>query len=180
MSTAVFAVALAETDGRPHGPPMVRAVRILALAALALGVAGCGGGARDQAAKGAARFLDAVHAGDRVAFEAAIDRPTVREDLRRQMTELARGNGLDVGGGPSDLALDRMIAPQAFRLVDARTGQPLPEAPDAARAAATMRILDNRHACLLAQQRCILTFGRSHEGWRLVSMQANVATIPVG
>jgi hypothetical protein len=159
---------------------MVRTVRVLALAALALGVAGCGGGARNQAAGGVARFLDSIQAGDRVAFEATIDRQTLREDLRRQMTELARSNGLDVEGGPSDLTLDRMIAPQAFRLVDARTGEALTKAPDATQAAATLKILDKRHACLLAQQRCILTFSRAHDSWRLVSMQANVANIPVG
>src|SRR5207253_1086966 len=102
-----------------------------AVSLLALALAGCGVDVRADAAQGVARFLDAVRRDDRKAFEAAIDRPALRADLRDQLAQLGRAKGLDVGGA-SEFALDRMISPEAFRLVEARTGQAMPVAPSAA------------------------------------------------
>ena len=128
---------------------MIRQLSLIALASL--GLAGCGGtapqgSAPQGAAESASRLLTAAYRGDRVAFEAQIDRPAVREDVRRQVTRLAQATTLDVDGGPSEFALDRMISPQAFRLVHAGTGKALTSAPTARQVAPLMRTLDARHA----------------------------------
>ncbi len=156
--------------------PMVRAS---ALAALLLGLAACTIGVRRDAAPDVARFLAAAQAQDRVGFEAGIDRPTLREDLRRQMVTVARDNGLDVEGGPSDLALDRMITPRVFHLVDA-AGQPLAQAPGADRVAPLIKVIDRDEVCLQAEGACLLTFARSRQGWRLTAMPAREITVTVG
>jgi outer membrane murein-binding lipoprotein Lpp len=151
---------------------MLRIGAVVALSALALGLAGCEGRARTDAAASAERLLKAVETGDRVAFEAEIDRQAVREDVRRQMVEWAREQGLEVEGGPSEFALDRMIGPEAFRVVHAADGKPLKE---------RMKIEDGK-VCLPSEEgaeRCLLTFGKSEKRWRLVGMQAMGLTIEV-
>ena len=153
-------------------PPSIQAGLLLAAG---LSLAGCGGAAPPGAAESASRLLTAAFTGDRVAFEAQIDRAAVREDIRRQVTGLAKGAALDVDGGPSEFALDRMISPAAFRLVHAGSGEALSHAPTAKQVAPLMRLVDGRHACLKdaeAPQRCLLTFGKAGRSWRLVGMQA--------
>ncbi|MEO8114682.1 MAG: hypothetical protein ABI655_09890 [Phenylobacterium sp.] len=143
-----------------------------ALAALSLGLAACGLNSRAEAARGAERFLAAVHGHDRAAFEAAIDRPAVREDLRRQLIAVAKAGGVEVEGGPSDFALDRMITPEAFQLVERQTGGAAPAGPSAAQLQPMMQAVDKTHVCLKDADRCLLTFARRKDGWRLVGMQA--------
>jgi len=151
---------------------MIRKLASFALIGLAL--AGCQG-APDAAAASASRLLTAAFKGDRIAFEAEIDRSAVREDVRRQVTELARSSTLDVDGGPSEFALDRMISPQAIRLVHAGSGEALSAAPTPSQVARLMKPVDARHACLRdaeAPGRCLLTFGKADGDWRLVGMRA--------
>ena len=161
---------------------MLRFAPGLALFGAALALSACGG-ANKGAAEAAQGLLAAVQAGDRQAFEAHVDRPALRSDLREQMVELARRNSLDVPGGPSDFALDRMINPEAFHLVAARGGQPLPKAPSPAQVTALVKPIDRDHACLhdmTAQQRCVLTFAKEKPGWKLVGMPAADLTVAVG
>lgn len=151
---------------------MLRSGAAVALGALALALGGCDGRAKADAAASAERLLAAVQANDRVAFEAEIDRDAVREDVRRQMIELARRQGLEVDGGPSEFALDRMIGPDAFRIVHAAGGEPLKD---------RLKVEDGK-VCLPADEaakRCLLTFGKSEKRWRLVGMQAMDLTIEV-
>ena len=156
------------------------------IAVAVLGLAGCGGSAPKGASENASRLLAAAVRGDRVAFEAEIDRDAVRADLRRQMAEMARAKALDVDGGPSEFALDRMIGPDALRLVRAGSGEVLTAAPTLGQVAQMMTRLDNRRACLRADpasapgdDRCPLTFAKLKGGWRLVGMQATDLKIEV-
>ena len=153
---------------------MLRRGGLAALCLLLPLVAGCGVDVRADAAQGVARFLDAVRRDDRAGFEAAIDRPAVRADLRDQLADLARANGLDVEGGASEFALDRMITPEAFRLVEAKTGQAMPVAPTAAQVALLMHVQDRKHVCLgePVQGHCLLAFAKRRGTWRLVGMRA--------
>jgi len=152
---------------------MLRKIAIVSLAALSL--AGCGGAPPRGAAESASRLLAAAYKGDRVAFEAQIDRAAVRADVRRQVAEMAQGSVLDVDGGPSEFALDRMISPQAFRLVHAGSGAALEAPPTPSQVAPLMRALDAKHACLrdkASPQDCLLTFAKGKGQWRLVGMRA--------
>lgn len=152
----------------------------MVLAGVGLAVSACGAARPPNAAlDSAGRLLSAAHARDRVAFEAEIDRPAVREDLRRQVAVLARGSALDVDGGPSDFALDRMVAPGALTVI----GAPAGGAPPRAQLARLMKVIDRRHVCLRdapGSSHCLLTFARGRAGagrWRLVGMTLGRATI---
>jgi hypothetical protein len=153
---------------------MVRKSLAGVLAALAVALGGCDIGVRADASKAIERFFTAVHNDDRKAFEAAIDRAALRTDLRGQLTDLARAKGVVVEGGPSEFALDRMISPGAFRLVEAQTGQALPVAPNAAAIALMLQVKDRTHVCVgdPAKPRCALSFAKREGVWRLVGMQA--------
>lgn len=143
-------------------------MRVAPLAFLAV-LAGCGDG-RGDAAQAAGRLLAAAHARDRIAFEAVIDRGALRDDLRRQMAAVSQANGLDVMGGPSEETLDRMIAPDAFRL--AARGAPPPAAKEIA---AQMKSAGEGRVCLhdsTPDKVCLLTFARQQKVWRLVGMRA--------
>jgi hypothetical protein len=148
--------------------PRAALIVTLALAACSLDV-------RADASKGIARFLDAVRTGDRKTFEASIDRAALRSDLRDQLAELGRANGLDVEGGASDFALDRRITPEAFKLVEAKTGEVVPVAPTAAQVAVLMKVRDRAHVCLTnpGSATCVLTFTKQAGVWRLSGMQAH-------
>ena len=149
---------------------MIRQAAVLCLSAAAL--AACGGGAPSGAAESASRLLAAAVYEDRVGFEAEIDRPAVREDIRRQVNALARDAVLEVDGGPSDFALDRMISPEAIRLVDP-SGEALVTPPTVEQVAPMMKPAGEGRVCLHGESReCLLTFAKDAEGWRLVGMKA--------
>jgi len=160
---------------------MDRRVRAAALLALLFSVQGCGkdkvgGGGGANAAASAQALLAAIQTGDARAFEASLDRPAIRADLRGQLQAVARQRGLDVAGGAADFALDRMIAPEAFRLVRSEDGEALAAPPSAAQVASLMKPLARDRACLhdlSAEKRCVLTFARRDGGWRLVAMPAS-------
>lgn len=160
---------------------MFRKSLAVALAALAVAMGGCDVGVRADASKAIERFLTAVHNDDRKAFEVAIDRPALRADLRDQLTDLARSKGVVVEGGPSEFALDRMITPAAFQLVEAQTGRALHVAPNAAAIALMMQIKDRSHVCVgdPGKPRCTLSFAKREGTWRLVGMQATDLKIEV-
>ncbi|MGZ3378426.1 MAG: hypothetical protein ACXU8S_17665 [Phenylobacterium sp.] len=163
---------------RAAAQPMVRRMlrrrAPLAASVLVLALSACGIDVRADAAQGIARFLDAVRRDDHQAFEKAIDRPALRADLRDQLADLGRARDIDIEGGPSEFALDRMITPEAFRLVSARTGEPMPMAPSAAQVALLMTVKDKSHVCLgdAAGQRCALAFAKRGGAWRLTGMRA--------
>ena len=150
----------------------------LALVAAAFGLSACNGGAPEGAAESASRLLAAALNNDRVAFEAEIDRAAVRDDVRRQVAELARSTALEVDGGPSEFALDRMISPDAVRVVDS-AGHRLAEPPTASQVAPLMKAVGDKRVCLRevrGDRDCLLTFARGKDAtgihWRLVGMKA--------
>lgn len=148
-----------------------------AVALLALVLSSCSKAAPGGAAESASRLLTAALANDRVAFEAEIDRAAVRDDVRRQVADLARSTTLEIDGGPSEFALDRMISPDAVRVVDASGHRPA-QAPSAKDVASLMKVVDGKHVCLPdARRDCLLTFAKGSDPktggrWRLVGMKA--------
>jgi hypothetical protein len=151
-----------------------------ALCALAVLLSACGGGVRAKGSAAIAGFLAAANGSDRRAFEAAIDRPSLRRDLTDQVSDLARTHAVDVGEGPSEFAIDRMISPQAVRDAAARVAPGWPATPTAAQVVPHMKALDSRHVCLeeAATKRCLLSFARNDGAWKLVGMRFTPPAAP--
>ena len=156
-------------------------IPLVALSALALLLNACGAGAKTEASKDVAGFLDAVRRGDRAAFNAGVNRVEVRSDLREQVKELARLKSVEVDGGPSEFAIDRMIAPEAFHLVDARTGQPLASGPTPAQVASMLKVRNSTRVCLddATTHACRVTFANRDGAWTLVGMPSTALRIEV-
>ncbi len=130
-------------------------------------------------------FVQAVQKGDRAGFEAGLDRAALRKSLGRQVVQLGRAQGLEVEGGPSEFALDRMVTVDKLRITE----------PDGASASALatpervkplLRKTDAGRVCLhdgSEQRRCVLTFARRKAadgqaaGWKLVDMPADGTTV---
>jgi hypothetical protein len=138
-------------------------------------LSGCGVGSRADAAKGVEEFLRAAQAHDPLGFEARIDRPALRADLRRQLMALGQQSTLEIEGGPSERALDRMIGPEAFQLVEANSGQALPAAPTTAQLALLLKPIGGGKVCLhdAKGDDCLLTFAKIGGRWRLTAMRAD-------
>ena len=163
---------LPEPAGAAMVGRMFRKGPLVALSALALSMAACGLDPRKEAAKDIAAFMAAVQRDDQPAIEAALDRPALRINLRDQLADLGRAAGIDVGNGPSEFAMDRMITTQAIRLAEARSG--LPAIPTAAQVEPVLKMPDKAHACVqdTAKDHCALTFARRGGIWRLAGMLA--------
>lgn len=163
--------------------PMVRMLRVAALAALVLTVQACDRKPAERADAAAAQaLLASAWSEDPARFEKVVDRPAVRADLRGQLLRVAQANALAVEGGASDAALDRMITPHAFRVVAAGSGAPLAAAPSRAQAAAMLKPAGKDRVCLhdqTPQATCLLTFAKAKDGWRLVGMAPAGFTIAV-
>lgn len=149
----------------------MRKTNWLALAGLGVALSACGADAKDEAAQDVRDLLVAAQEGDADAFEAGIDREKLKADLRVQVREAAREQGIDIGG-PSDAALDRMIGPDAVRVA-----QTDPEtAPTAAQIAEILEVKDNTRACLRVPGEadgCALTFEKQGPRWKLIGVQTS-------
>lgn len=143
----------------------------LAAAGFALALLACGKNLEAEVAEDVRALLLAAQAGDAAAFEAGIDREKLKADLRGQVRQAARSQGIDLGG-PSEAALDRMIGPAAVRV--ARQGGGAAEPPSAAQIAQLLEVEDETRACLRspgAAEGCALTFEKQGERWKLVGVQ---------
>lgn len=156
-------------------------ISVVALSALALALSACGANPKTDASKDIARFLDAARRTDRQAFAAGLDRAEVQSDIRGQVVAFARMKGVDIDGGPSEFAIDRMIAPEAFHLIDARTGQPLTAGPSPAQVALMLKVRNSTRVCIddATSHSCRITFAKRDGGWRLVGMPATDLRIEV-
>ena len=163
-------------------PGMFRRLTWAAAVLVALTFAGCSLDTRGDASRAIARFLDAARTGDHATFEAAIDRPALRSDLRDQLADLGRAKGLVVEGGASDFALDRRITPSAIKLVDEAAGREVSHPPTAAQVARQLIVRDRSHACLASPSKgpCVLSFVRRKGVWRLTGMPAHETQIVLG
>ena len=159
---------------------------ILGTGALALN--GCDAPRRYAAAQGIHDFLAAVQADDRVGFEAHVDRPALRTELRRELAAAAAGAGLsgraldrllNRGGG----AIDQLITPGSFRIAWRKFGGGTGAAPSALELAALVRMLDPTHACLhdaRGSGPCILTFADEGGTWKLEAIQPTAIRVASG
>lgn len=146
---------------------MLRIGAALGLAAISVAALAAGRGTDKDAAESVRGLLAAAEAGDAAKLEKGLDRPALREDLRRQLIDFARADGIEVDGGPPDMALDRRIGPEAVRLAAAEAGPPEDH----------LKKTGKTQMCLTdttPQANCVLTFARERgkAGWRLVGMQA--------
>ena len=157
----------------------------LGLTALA-GLAACGLPQRYHAAQDVHAFFQAVQDDDQAAFEAHVDRPALRRELKAQVDQAASGAGLGadvlervLGAGRGEALVDRMISPRSFRIAWRRSGVAAGRTPSAPEIAVMLRMPAPDEACLhdLKSDRCVLTFRREGGTFKLTGISAQAVRI---
>lgn len=170
---------------------MKRALALLALTTL--GLAGCEQAQqRYEAAQDIHAFFAAVERGDKAAFDAHVDRPALRGQLRTGIGQAiaektgVSGDAADVlndllGSDSADQAMDRMISPESFRIVWQNSKVPLKTAPSAWQIAPMLKMMPPDRACVTkapGAADCVLTFRDEAGTWKLVAI--DVASAKAG
>jgi hypothetical protein len=159
--------------------------RLLALFAV-LALSGCAAATRIDAAGDVHAFLISIRDGDKAAFDAHVDRPVLKEQIRaRLMAEAAKRKdtqgdlaalGVLLGKPLVDAMADRLIEPDVFRAVAEYLGYsaqtPIPNQLTIAQA---LRPVDDTHVCVARKKDapCILTFRNEDGVWRLIGFEGD-------
>jgi len=157
--------------------PRARWISTCLSAALALGLNGCSGAVRKDAADDVRAFLAAVSAGDAAALETHLDRKALRADLKTQLLDVPEVRDLhaQLGVGVGDVSVDKMIAPQAERLAREGTLVAFPSPAADKDLKRQLKVIDRRHVCLVdpgVRDLCLLTFAKQDKAWKLVQLHA--------
>lgn len=160
----------------------------LALTALlALSLAGCEQlTERWRAAQGVHDFLASIQSGDTAAFEAHLDRPALRANLRDRLGHaVGKGQGAEIlsdllGSRSADSAMDQMLTPESFRILWRASSLPMDRTPSAAEITPLLIMQGPGKACVrkgLKSDRCILDFKDEGGTWKLVGVAAGALQV---
>jgi hypothetical protein len=168
-------------------------LRTLAAAGLALLLSACADAQRFDAAGDVHALLVSIRDGDKAAFDAHVDRPALKTQLRgRLMAEATRRAGGDptlaalgamLGRSLVDAAADALIQPDVFRAVADYLGysadRPIPNQIIIAQA---LRRVDDDHVCVTRRKDgpCVLTFKDEDHVWRLTGFEGEVGMLRPG
>jgi hypothetical protein len=161
--------------------------------ALALVVGACAGAERFSAAGDIHALLISIRDGDQAVFDAHVDRPALKTQLRaRLMAEAARranGDPALVALGAIlarplvDAAADALVQPDVFRAVADYLGysadRPIPGQIVIAQ---SLRRIDEDHVCVPRKTDgpCLLMFRDEDHVWRLVGFEGDVGLLKPG
>ncbi len=161
---------------------------LLLAAFVALG--GCASTARLSAAGDIHGFLVSIRDDDKTAFNAHVDRPALKAQLRdRLVADAARRDpGLGalaaaLGGPLVDVAVDKLVRPEVFREVAEELGyspdKPLPGSLSIAEA---LRSIDDGHVCVVRKKDapCIFVFTDEGGVWRLTAFEGDLSDLAHG
>lgn len=150
---------------------------------LALSLSACATVTRYDAAGDIHAFLVAIRDGDKAGFEAHVDRPALKEQLRaRMMADLIkRQDGLGALGavfaGPlADVAVDQLVQPSVFlAIAEAKGYAPSKLLPGRAALTGALRRLDDDRVCVTTKHDgpCVLDFRDEMGVWRLVAFEGD-------
>jgi hypothetical protein len=156
-------------------------MRTVLIAALALGLAACATATRYDAAGDIHALLVAIRDNDKQAFDAHVDRPALKAQLKARLTAFAVQRGGTLGGllaetfgGMTDALVDAAVQPQVFLAVAEAKGY-RPEKPLPGRVAITgsLRYLEGDRVCVIDKKDapCLLVFRNEGGTWRLIAFE---------
>lgn len=156
---------------------------LISLCGAALALFGCASVPRYSAAQDVHAFLLAVRDGDPARFEAHVDRPALKTQLRsRLIAEAGHGQawpdlasaGAVLAAPLVDLAVDALVRPDVFRAQALRLGyDPATAVPGPLAIAALVRPLGSGRACLAVERGgpCVFDFNDEGGVWRLTGYE---------
>ena len=155
--------------------------RLAAPVLLAALAAGCATVPRLRAADDVHALLVAVRDGDRAAFEAHVDRPALKTQLKSRLVAEAGRRGGDLGvfgaslvGPLVDVGVDVLVQPDVFRAQAVRLGyDPQTPLPGPFKIAALVKPLGGGRACVQERRggACVLVFHEVAGDYRLAAYE---------
>ncbi len=160
--------------------------RVFALL-LAFALAGCAHVQSYDAARDVHAFLVAVRDGDRARFNAHVDRPALKAQLRaRLIEEVARDRGPDsleafgaaLAGPLVDAGVEVAVQPEVFRAAASMAGYgPQTRIPNAAIISRQIKPLPERRACVIIDRACTFVFKERDGVWRLIAFEGDLGAL---
>jgi hypothetical protein len=161
-------------------------MRLIAVLAFSLLFSACSTIPRFEASSDLHAFLVAIRDGDRTVFDAHVDRPALKAQLRsRLLAEAAGANGAAsastlgalLAGPLVDFGVDTLVRPEVFRAIAIDLGydvsRPLPGALSIAQ---FVRPLDSGRACVFTKKDgpCVLIFKDEGGTWKLIGFEGRI------
>jgi hypothetical protein len=147
----------------------------------------CASTARLSAAGDIHAFLVSIRDDDKTAFNAHVDRPALKAQLRDKLVADAARRDAGLGAlaaalGPPlvDVAVDKLVQPEIFREVAEELGyaadKPLPGSLAIAEA---LRPIDDTHVCVVRKKDapCIFVFADEGGVWRLTAFEGDLSDL---
>ena len=168
-------------------PPLGFRVRVTLAVVLSLALASCAGVDRYDAAGDVHAFLISIRNGDSQTFNAHVDRPALKEQLKARLMVEAQRRGGTMGALTALLArplvgvaVDALVQPDVFLLVAETMGYS-PDAPIPSRMviAAVLRRMDSGHVCAPIKKNgpCTLVFRNEDGVWRLIDFDGDLSLL---
>ena len=159
---------------------------LVAGAALAV-LAGCATTTRYGAANDIHDFLVAVRDGDQAAFDAHIDRPALKANLKARLLAAAvdkygLGGASALGAlaaGPlANLAVDGLARPKVFSAAADLMGYgPQTPIPNFIFIGRAVKPLDSERVCVMLKGRCTFIFKDEDGGWKMIAFEGDLSLL---
>jgi uncharacterized protein YceK len=168
-------------------------LRLLLAAVAALTLSACATVTQYDAAGDVHALLVAIRDSDKAAFNAHVDRPALKAQLRARLVAGAMGRQDATGWaalaamaalpGVLDTIMDRLLQPDVFLAVAEANGYaPSKPLPGRALIGAAIRTLDAGRACVTTQRGgpCVLIFTNEAGVWRLTAFEGGPELLRMG
>jgi hypothetical protein len=156
-------------------------MRAVPIALLAFALAACATATRYDAAGDIHALLVAIRDNDRQAFDAHVDRPALKAQMKSRLTATAVQRGGAFGGvlaqmlgGVSDAMVDAAVQPQVFLAVAETKGyRPSKPLPGRVAITSSLRYLEGDRVCVTGKKDgpCLLVFRNEGGVWRLIGYE---------
>ena len=162
-------------------------IRRLVALVFALALAGCATAERYDAAGDIHNFLIAVRDGDRAVFDAHVDRPALKANLKARLLATTAGRyglgsaqtaGAMLAQPLVDLAVDALVRPQVFKAAAELAGYgPDIRIPGGLALGQKVRPIGSDTVCAIIKDRCAFVFKHEDGTWRLIDFEGDLALL---
>jgi hypothetical protein len=156
-------------------------MRPVLIAVLALALAACATATRYDAAGDIHALLVAIRDNDKAAFDAHVDRPALKAQMKDRLSAMAIQRGGALGGllaqtfgGMTDVLVDAAVQPQVFLAVaEAKGYSPSKPLPGRVAITGSLRYLEDDRVCVVSKKDgpCLLVFRNESGTWRLIAFE---------
>ena len=156
-------------------------MRALPILAVALLLSACATVTRYDAAGDIHAFLVAIRDDDRQAFDAHVDRPALKAQMKSRLEAamIQRGGALggllaQTFGGMTDVVVDAAVQPGVFLAVaEAKGYRPSQALPGRVTITNSLRYLEGDRVCVVDKKEgpCLLVFRNEAGTWRLIAFE---------